>query len=110
MSLFAEYVLERTDDLIIETSGCFAVYRYLPGGKGVYIMDIYVQEHLRQCGAAADLADRIVIQAKEKGCIEIFGTVVPSLKGATRSVKVLLAYGMSVHKASEDLITFRKDI
>ena len=40
MSLYAEYLREKTDDEIIETVEGFATYRFLPG-YACYIIDIY---------------------------------------------------------------------
>lgn len=109
-SLYAEYIRERTNDKIIEGPSGFATYRYINDGRSCYIIDIYTVKEARQQGAAAALADMIALEAKSKNCDELIGTVVPSTKGATISVKVLLAYGMEVYSAEKDLIVFRKDI
>ena len=109
MSLYADYLSERTTDLIIESDYGFATFRYLDGGV-VYIVDLYVIPEVRKHGHAAGMADFIIKQAKRLGCTELIGTVVPSTKGANASMRVLLAYGMTVKTASHDLIVFRKEI
>lgn len=109
MSLYADYLSERTTDLIIESDYGFATFRYLDGGV-VYIVDLYVIPEVRKQKHAAGMADFITKQAKRLGCTELIGTVVPSTKGANASMRVLLAYGMTVKTASHDLIVFRKEI
>lgn len=110
MSLYASYLKERTTDEILETQEGFATYRYINDGKSVYIVDIYTVPDLRKTGYASALADIVVQRSKERGCTELIGTVVPSTKGATASLKVLLAYGMTLHNAGPDLVVFRKEI
>lgn len=110
MSLYGDYILERTTDRIIESPSGFATFRYLDGGKAVYIIDIYTIPEERKKGAAAALADMIADEAKERGCVEMLGTVVPSTRGSTASLKILLAYGMTLKSAGNDLIIFRKEL
>ena len=97
-------------DEIVETPTGFATYRYINEGKSVYIVDIFVVPEHRKSGAAAALADQIVETARQRGCTELIGTVVPSVKGANVSLAVLLGYGMSLHSSERDLIVFRKAI
>lgn len=110
MSHYADYLKEKTDDKIIESETGFASYRYLNDGKTVYIIDIYVIPLFRKSGAASDMADIIVTEAKERGCTELLGTVMPSNKNSTDSLKVLLGYGMKLQSISGEFIIFRKDI
>ena len=109
-SHYAEYLAERTSDMIKEFSTGFIQYRYLDGGKSVYVVEIYVVPDHRKKGTASSMADMVAVEAKEKGCTEMIGSVVPSTKGSTASLSVLLAYGFELQRASNDFITFRKDI
>jgi predicted GNAT family acetyltransferase len=109
MSLYADYVRERTTDSVLETEFGFAVYRYL-NEKQVYIVDIYIKPDLRKAGKARVIADLICKEAKNKGCVDVIGTVVPSMKNSTESIKVLLGYGMRLEASSNDLIMFKKEI
>lgn len=109
-SLYSQYLQERTDDLIIETVHGFATYRFLENEKTVYIVDIYVEPEFRKSGQASHLANLIVKQAKEKGYKMLLGSVVPSTKGSTESLKVLLGYGMQLASSGPDCIYFRKEI
>jgi GNAT superfamily N-acetyltransferase len=112
MSLYGEYIKERLGDYIIEDERGFASYRFIEsnGKPAVYIVDLYVRPSLRKEGIAALMADEICKEALRVDCVEMLGTVVPSAKGATDSAKVLIAYGMQIQSASNDLIIFRKDI
>lgn len=109
-SVFAEYIREKSNDYLIEKEYGFATYRFINEGKSVYIVDIYIRPKDRKLGLASGLADQIISQAKAQGCTEAIGSVVPSSKGSTLSLKVLLAYGMSLQSSGQDFIFLRKDI
>ncbi len=110
MSLYGEYVKERGIDSIVETDKGFATYRYINDGKTVYIVDIYVAPSFRKGGTASALADIIAQDARSKGVTEMWGTVAPQAQGSTDSLRVLLAYGMTLLKIGDGLIVFRKGI
>ncbi len=110
MSMYADYLRERTDDRIIETEKGFATYRYINDGSSVYIVDIFVAPAFRRDGAASELANRIAAEAKGQGATEMLGSVRPSAHGSTASLDVLRAYGMSLHSAVQDGIIMRKDL
>lgn len=109
MSLYSEYLTERTNDGIIEDETGFATYRYL-SEKEVYIVDIYTRPEHRKKHCAAKMADYICAKAKEKGCTVLIGTVNPTAKGSTDSLRVLLAYGMTLVKSEANVIVLKKDI
>jgi len=110
MSMYADYLKEKTNDQIIETDKGFATYRYLEGQGVVYIVDLYVKPEYRKASVASTMADTIVDLARKKGCVKLLGSVVPSAKNSTDSLRVLLGYGMSLESSSNDFIIFRKDI
>ena len=110
MSLYAKYLTEKTDDKIMETDKGFVTYRYLDDKKTVYITDIYILPDFRKTNEASLLADRVCDEARENKCSIVMGTVVPSNKNSTDSLRVLLGYGMRLFYSSNDLIAFRKDI
>lgn len=108
-SLYAQYLTERTDDKIVETAEGFATFRLI-SPKSVYIIDIFVLPQYRKNGVASSLAHGIVTEAKRFGCNELIGTVVPSMKNSTESIKALMAFGMSLSSSSDNLVVLRKDI
>ncbi len=110
MSLYADYLHEKTDDEIYESDVGFASYRFLNDFKTVYIVDIYIVPKFRNSGAASVMADHIVELAKAKGAIELLGTVMCTNKKSTQSLQVLIGYGMTLKSAANDVIIFRKDI
>lgn len=109
MSLYSDYLLERTQDYIIETDKGFATYRYV-NINTVYIIDLYVCPEFRKQRVASDLSAIIMRLAKERGCTKMVGSVVPSNKGSTESVQVLLAHGMKLQSCTNDFILFEKEI
>jgi hypothetical protein len=111
-SLYAKYIQERLGDNIIETEYGFATYRYIDKvmSRAVYIIDIYILPEFRKSGEAARLADRIAIIAKDQGCSEMIGTVLTSAKTSTDSMKVLLAYGMTLKSSTNEALVFSKSI
>lgn len=110
MSMYVDYLRERTNDEIIEVEEGFATYRYVEEGQAVYIVDIFVMPEYREKGIASAIADQIAKIAKEKGCRAMIGTVQPSSKGSTVSLHALLGYGMRLQSASNDVIIMRKDL
>ena len=109
MSMFTDYVKERLGDSSIETEHGFAIYRY-PDDKTVYIVDIYIVPKARKQGVGSEMADYIMGIAKNRGCTRMIGSVVPSAKGSTESIKTLLAYGMRLQSSTNDFILFEKEI
>jgi GNAT superfamily N-acetyltransferase len=110
VSLYAKYLTERTNDRILETGHGFATYRILPDQKAVYIVDIFVDADFRKAGTASQMADEIAKIAKKEGFTKMLGSVVPSTKGSTDSLRVLLAYGMRLQSSANDFIIFEKEI
>jgi len=110
MSLYGDYIKEHRGDEIAENDKGFASYRYLNEGKSVYIIDLYVKPDFRNHVVAQALSDEVVERAKERGAKELLGTVVPSAKNSTESIKALLSYGMTLQSSAVDLLIFRKDI
>jgi len=109
MSLYGEYLKERSHDSIVEDEYGFATYRFVDE-KTVYIIDIYVKPDHRKEGLAASYADDIAKVAKERGCTHMMGSIVPSMKGSHTSLLVLLAYGMKLDSCANDFIVMKKEI
>lgn len=110
MSLYADYLKERSDDAILENDFGFVVYRFVEDGKAVYLVDIYIVPQYRKTGHGKGMAGLVAQLAKDVGCTSMIGTVKPSAKGSTISLKVLLAYGMHLERSGDDFIIMRKEI
>ena len=108
MSLYADYLTEKTSEMIIESDTGFATYRFINEGRSVYIVDIYVTPKARKAKEASSMADKICEIAKDQGCTDLIGTVIPSNKNSSTSLDVLRSFGMEIQSASNDLIIFRK--
>lgn len=108
MSLYSEYLRERENVETLESDRGFATYYFT--NDGCYIKDIYVHPDHRKTGEASKLADEITKIAQEKGCNKLYGSVCPSAKGSTASLKVLLAYGFSLDSSINNFIMMVKEI
>lgn len=109
LSLYAQYLKERSPRGIIETAEGFATFEYV-NADIVYIIDLYVVPESRQQGVAASLADKIVDEALAVGRKQLLGSVDVTAKGAETSMKVLEAYGMRPYKVAEPMVFFIKNI
>lgn len=109
MSLYGDYIREQTFGDIVETDIGFATYVFLDE-KTCYIKDIYVKPEFRMAHEASDISAIIEDLARAQGCTRLLGSVSPSTKNSTRSLKVLLAYGFQLLSSSNDIIYFQKDL
>lgn len=115
MSLYSEYILEREGKRTVENEKGFATYTFDVRSQTddiprCYIETIYIKPEFRNSGAAKELADRIVIEACRVGCKFLLGSVSPSTKNSTDSLKVLLAYGFKLDSSDKNFILFSKEI
>ena len=109
MSKWADYIRERQGKEVKEWENAFTVYSF-PGDKICYIEDNYVEPKFRKKGIAAAMANEIVIEAKERGCNLLIGSVDLGAKAPADNMKVLLAYGMEPYMTEGKLIYFKKEI
>ena len=109
MSLYSQYISERSNESIIESDRGFVSFKRIDE-KSMYMVDMYVVPEHRNLSNAKKMADFIAECAKRDGCTRLLGSVVPSTNNATDSIKVLIAYGMSLLSSSDDLIMFGKDL
>lgn len=107
-SLYGRYISEREGREILEDERGFATYTFTK--DGIYIQEIYVLPEFRQEGVASQYADVIAGIAKANGLSKLFGSVCPSAKGSTASMKVLLAYGFEIESAAINMIYLVKNI
>lgn len=114
MSLFGEYIKERLGKHIIENDKGFATFYYINANSalkpGVYLEDIYIKPEYRLSGEGAKLTDQIVAEAKALGYARLYGTVVPSAKGARVSLWSMLRYGFDIESSTNNLILLVKEI
>jgi GNAT superfamily N-acetyltransferase len=109
MSLYADYILERENKLIVEDHRGFAVYSFVSEDQ-CYIQDIYVHPTYREYGIASSFANQIAQMAKERGCTKLLGSVCPEAKNSTESMQVLLAYGFKLASCKDNFILFIKEL
>jgi GNAT superfamily N-acetyltransferase len=110
MSLYADYLSERTNDFVIETSTGFVTYRFLDDQNACFISDMFVVASERRHGIGSDLARQVVESAKRQGCTSLLCTVFTNAKGWTTSQKAIVAYGFNPISAEGPMIVFKKEI
>ncbi len=108
-SLFAQYLLERTDDLIVENDLGFVVYRFLDPTT-CFIVDLYVIPEHRLCKVATFFANHVEQVARLKGCKTLKCTVITSAKGWKTSQKAVEAYGFVLDQQISDVLVYQKEI
>jgi ribosomal protein S18 acetylase RimI-like enzyme len=108
LSLYAQYLQERTNRGILEIEDGFATFDYID--NYVYIIDLYVKPEKRNSHVASELADKICEQALKDGKEFLLGSVDANAKGADISHKVLKAYGMVEYKVVEPMIFYVKPL
>ena len=107
--MFAEYLKEKTDDQIIETEKGFVTYCFT-NESDCYIKDVYILPQFRNMGAMTEFGDQITLTAKAANKKRLLGSVIPSNKNSTASMKALFAYGMKIDSATNDFILLSKEI
>ncbi len=113
MSLYADYLAERQGKSVLEREDGFAVFYDFDwaGRRAVYIEEIYVAPHARQSGTASLMADEIAELALERDVTLMVGSVEPTGRNATTSLRVLLSYGFTLDSVSPSgLIMFVKHL
>jgi hypothetical protein len=108
ISLYAQYVREREGREIIEYPEGFVTYSF--EGENCYIQDVFVTKDHRRKNICFDLGDRVSRIAKEKGCKALLGSVVPTAKGSTESLKMLIAYGFMIYSSTNNFILLKKEL
>ena len=106
MSFYADYLKERTNDLIIENDYGFVVYRRLDETT-VFIVDIFVKADSRKEYNGSKLVD-LVVEVSQPEFLK--ATIVPAAKGSTNSLKAALAYGFLLDSSCNDFIILKKTV
>lgn len=106
--MFAKYLEETSYKRVFETDKGFFVYQI--NGKEFYVQEVYVEPEYRKSGIASDFDKEAVKLAKEFECEYIKGSIVPTSKGATDSMKFQLALGYKLAYCDRDIIYLVKNI
>ncbi len=108
MSLYKQYIEEGGYKFVMERQEGFITYSI--GTDNIYIEEIFVQKEFRRTGVGSEMADSIAEMAKAKGFTKILGSVCPSAKYSTESIKALLAYGFKIDSSTNNFILLSKNI
>jgi len=108
MSLWAEYIKEREDRDVIETTDGFVAFKVRD--EFVHLEDLYVRPEKRLSGAGTALADAVAARGVEAGCRLMITSVCPAARGSTESMKAVLAYGFRLSSCDGKLVWFVKEL
>jgi len=104
MSLYAEYLSERTDDKIIETDFGFAVYRHWED-NAIFIVDVYVKPAFRKALLASSLVKKIIAAHAPS---VLYATIVPKARGSTEALIAALKFGAILDSSTNEFILIKK--
>ena len=112
MSLYKNYVEERTDKKIIETDQGFIVYQFgiKEHTRYCYIEDIYILPAFRKQAIGTQLEDEVITVAIKQNCTKLYGSVCLSVKNVTASMQILLARGYKYSHQENDILFYKKEI
>lgn len=107
-SLYAQYLRERSNVSIVENEHGYITYIFMK--DYCYIEDVFVTPEKRGTRLASQLAEQVLIKAKENGYSRLLGSVCISANGAEKSVVYMINYGYKLHNLDKDMIYFVKEI
>lgn len=102
------FLEEREGKSILESEKGFATYYFID--DAVYMENIFVHPEHRLGGETFKMADEIADIAKSKGYKKMLGSVVPTAKGASLSLKLLLNHGFKLDSATNNFIVVKKEL
>ena len=109
MSMYADYIKERTNDKILESDEGFVTYRLLNENQ-VFIVDLYIRPEFRRLRKATSMADMVCNWAHHAGCTEVLATVCTNAKGCDVSRKSIESYGMKLVQTIGQVELYAKEI
>lgn len=107
-SIYAQYAKERAGRETIESEFGFATYTIYK--DHVYIEDVFIVPEHRKSKICIGYVNDICKLAKKSGVDKVVTSVSPLARGATVSIKVILALGFELLNSTNDLIYFSKRI
>ncbi len=102
------FIEEREGKNIIESERGFATYSFTE--DAVYMEDIYIHPEHRRSGETFKMAEEIGKIAKSKGKKKMLGSVVPTAKGSSLSLKLLLDHGFKLDSSTNNFILVSRDL
>lgn len=108
MDLYRKYLEEREEAHLLDYEWGFAVYKY--GKDYVYLQDIYVVPEQRQNKLGIHLMNEVAKEAKERGCVNMIGSVKPSAPFAKEMHEIMYKVGFKLFKSEKDFVYYIKEI
>lgn len=107
-SLYAQYILEKTERKIIESDDGFITYEI--DGERCYIADIFVVKEKRLQGIAMKMCLQVGEIAIAQGCKFIIGTVQVMDKESTESLNACIKMGMRLVRADNGFVYLIREL
>lgn len=108
IDLYEKYIEEREGQHLIKEENGFITY--LINGDQCYISDFFVSKNYRRSGIGYRMADKVTIEAKERGCKYLTCQVDLNAFGVEASTITILNYGFKIGSAQNNFIQFIKEI
>jgi len=110
MSMYADYVKERTSRSILETEYGFVVFSYEGEDYTLFIHELFVRKESRRRGHGARMIEELILDAGKRGAQQIVGCVDPRALNADESMKIILAYGLKPYGIHGEFVAFGRKI
>lgn len=107
--MFAAYLLERENALVIAVEHGFGIYKSF-NEHWDYLQDVYVQPGHRKAGIGRKIVGKAVEIAKKSNKKALITTVDTRANGATTSAISILSVGFEILKAEENAIWYIMEI
>lgn len=112
MSLYAQYIKERSNREIIETDQGFVTY--VAYKDGLMVEDLYIKPEFRKQGLAIKFVYQVIDIVKANDMKTIYICVAPGIEspyvGATAMCKALLHHGCKLEQSFNNLLILSKEI
>jgi len=106
--LYERYLEERQATSVVKGAKSFATYRFVD--QYIYLEDIFVLPECRDADEGKQLLEAVAAIGRAKGYSKLMGSVVPSLPGAARMLRVMLHVGFELHASEKDIVYLVKEI
>jgi hypothetical protein len=109
LDMYEMYIKEVEGSDCVKTDFGFAIFKYLPDDI-CYITEIFIHPNHRGIDKYKILVDLVVEKARKKEVKYLYGSVGVGIKNSSRSIKMILDYGMKLKSCDQNIIYFCKEI
>ena len=107
-TLYAQYISEREDALVLENENGFLTYKIM--NQECLVINMFIKPALRKKGEGRFLVSELSDIARAKGCLYITANIYLNDGGATKTLISALMAGFGISAADRGTITIYKNI